>query len=208
MCSTVEAAPLDRDFSVGVIDEVQLLADPQRGPAWTRAFLGLRVLANLPLWMLQLVLLVHLLVVLALPSLKLLVLCPAAAAFAGLHLSVPVDGAVVVTLVASLKATSTSAPAARCLLLHILLLLILQVKELHVCGEEGAGTLVESLLLQCGDIVGNRNKRVSLASVKVRLEKKGVGRGCRGGAVDADRDVRTSEGRLETHLQRMRTAGS
>ncbi|CDJ34122.1 Helicase conserved C-terminal domain containing protein, related [Eimeria mitis] len=58
VCSTVEAAPLDKDFSVGVIDEVQLLADPQRGPAWTRAFLGLRARTHLPLRMLLLALLV------------------------------------------------------------------------------------------------------------------------------------------------------
>ncbi|CDI85981.1 helicase, putative [Eimeria praecox] len=109
VCSTVEAAPLDKDFSVGVIDEVQLMGDPQRGPAWTRAFLGLRVLLQL--------------------------------------LALPVF-----------------------MLVALLLLLKLLVKELHVCGEEGAEPLVESLLLQCGDIVVGKDKKASLASVKVETE--------------------------------------
>lgn len=43
MSCTVEAAPLHRKFQVAVIDEAQFLTDEQRGAAWTRAFLGLRV---------------------------------------------------------------------------------------------------------------------------------------------------------------------
>ena len=34
---------MSRPFDCGVIDEIQFLGDDQRGPAWTRAFLGLRV---------------------------------------------------------------------------------------------------------------------------------------------------------------------
>ena len=40
--ATVELAPLDRDFDVVVIDEIQMIADSFRGWAWTRALLGLR----------------------------------------------------------------------------------------------------------------------------------------------------------------------
>lgn len=39
---TVEKADLTKTYTVAVIDEVQLLADSQRGDAWTRAILGLR----------------------------------------------------------------------------------------------------------------------------------------------------------------------
>ena len=39
---TVEKADLSKTYAVAVIDEVQLLADSQRGDAWTRAILGLR----------------------------------------------------------------------------------------------------------------------------------------------------------------------
>lgn len=39
---TVEKADIDRLYEVAIIDEVQLLADLQRGDAWTRAILGLR----------------------------------------------------------------------------------------------------------------------------------------------------------------------
>lgn len=39
---TVEKADLAKTYAVAVIDEVQLLADSQRGDAWTRAILGLR----------------------------------------------------------------------------------------------------------------------------------------------------------------------
>lgn len=40
--STVEKLNLDQTYDVAVIDEIQLLADSQRGCAWTRALLGLR----------------------------------------------------------------------------------------------------------------------------------------------------------------------
>ena len=36
--STIEMAKLQHDFNCCVIDEIQMLADPQRGWAWTRAF--------------------------------------------------------------------------------------------------------------------------------------------------------------------------
>ncbi|KAJ3314118.1 RNA helicase, partial [Gonapodya sp. JEL0774] len=39
---TVEMADLSRKFDVAVIDEIQLLADPHRGWAWTNAVLGLQ----------------------------------------------------------------------------------------------------------------------------------------------------------------------
>jgi hypothetical protein len=39
---TVELAQLDRDFDVLVIDEIQMIEDPDRGFAWTRALLGSR----------------------------------------------------------------------------------------------------------------------------------------------------------------------
>ncbi|MEA4814417.1 MAG: helicase-related protein [Oscillospiraceae bacterium] len=42
LCCTVEKANLGYDYDVAVIDEVQLLADSQRGDAWTGAILGLR----------------------------------------------------------------------------------------------------------------------------------------------------------------------
>ena len=38
---TVEKADLGRSYGVAVIDEIQMLADSQRGDAWTRAVLGL-----------------------------------------------------------------------------------------------------------------------------------------------------------------------
>ncbi|KAI0747710.1 P-loop containing nucleoside triphosphate hydrolase protein [Daedaleopsis nitida] len=38
---TVEMSPLGSDFDVAVIDEIQLIADSQRGGAWTAALLGL-----------------------------------------------------------------------------------------------------------------------------------------------------------------------
>ncbi|KAL4955109.1 P-loop containing nucleoside triphosphate hydrolase protein [Aspergillus filifer] len=38
--NTVEMVALGRQYEVGVIDEIQMIADPQRGWAWTRAFLG------------------------------------------------------------------------------------------------------------------------------------------------------------------------
>lgn len=39
---TVEKVSLEKEYDVAVIDEVQMLADSQRGDAWTRAILGLR----------------------------------------------------------------------------------------------------------------------------------------------------------------------
>lgn len=39
---TVEMMPLARIFDVAVIDEIQMIADPSRGSAWTQALLGLR----------------------------------------------------------------------------------------------------------------------------------------------------------------------
>lgn len=40
---TVEMASLEKCFDVAVIDEIQMIGDAQRGWAWTRAFLGLKV---------------------------------------------------------------------------------------------------------------------------------------------------------------------
>ncbi|PLB49006.1 putative mitochondrial ATP-dependent RNA helicase Suv3 [Aspergillus steynii IBT 23096] len=42
ICNTVEMVDIAESFEVGVIDEIQMLADPQRGWAWTRALLGSR----------------------------------------------------------------------------------------------------------------------------------------------------------------------
>ncbi|EDO18162.1 hypothetical protein Kpol_1031p69 [Vanderwaltozyma polyspora DSM 70294] len=39
---TVEMVPLNRQFDVLVLDEIQMLADPERGWAWTNAVLGAR----------------------------------------------------------------------------------------------------------------------------------------------------------------------
>lgn len=39
---TVEMANINRRWDVAVIDEIQLIGDPQRGWAWTRAFFGLQ----------------------------------------------------------------------------------------------------------------------------------------------------------------------
>ena len=41
MACTVEMAPTEELLDCAVLDEVQLLADPQRGWAWTRAYMGL-----------------------------------------------------------------------------------------------------------------------------------------------------------------------
>ena len=41
MSSTVEMLDLNAEYDVGVIDECQMVRDPQRGGAWTRAILGL-----------------------------------------------------------------------------------------------------------------------------------------------------------------------
>jgi ATP-dependent RNA helicase SUPV3L1/SUV3 len=40
--ATVELAPTNEEFDVVVIDEIQMLCDPFRGFAWTRALLGIR----------------------------------------------------------------------------------------------------------------------------------------------------------------------
>lgn len=40
--STVEMATLNRTLDVAVIDEIQLISDPDRGWAWTQALLGLK----------------------------------------------------------------------------------------------------------------------------------------------------------------------
>jgi ATP-dependent RNA helicase SUPV3L1/SUV3 len=39
---TVEMTNLEKDYEVAVIDEIQMIKDPQRGWAWTRALLGLK----------------------------------------------------------------------------------------------------------------------------------------------------------------------
>ncbi|KAH8889812.1 hypothetical protein GQ53DRAFT_689784 [Thozetella sp. PMI_491] len=39
---TVEMSPINERFDVAVIDEIQMLADPDRGWAWTQAFLGIQ----------------------------------------------------------------------------------------------------------------------------------------------------------------------
>jgi ATP-dependent RNA helicase SUPV3L1/SUV3 len=39
---TIEMAPLNRKFDVAVIDEIQVIADRDRGSAWTNALLGLQ----------------------------------------------------------------------------------------------------------------------------------------------------------------------
>ncbi|CAD6893381.1 unnamed protein product [Tilletia controversa] len=41
MSCTIEMASLDKEVDVGVIDEIQMIADPGRGAAWTAAVLGL-----------------------------------------------------------------------------------------------------------------------------------------------------------------------
>ena len=40
--ATVEMADLDLHYNIAVIDEAQLMADPDRGHSWTRAILGLK----------------------------------------------------------------------------------------------------------------------------------------------------------------------
>lgn len=39
---TIEMADINADYDVAVIDEIQMIGDPERGAGWTRAFLGLR----------------------------------------------------------------------------------------------------------------------------------------------------------------------
>ncbi|KAG9318066.1 P-loop containing nucleoside triphosphate hydrolase protein [Chiua virens] len=41
MSSTVEMASFDKTLDVAVVDEIQMIADPERGSAWTNAVLGL-----------------------------------------------------------------------------------------------------------------------------------------------------------------------
>lgn len=40
---TVEMADLDKTYECAVIDEIQMIGDVQRGWAWSRAFLGIKV---------------------------------------------------------------------------------------------------------------------------------------------------------------------
>ncbi|TFJ82406.1 hypothetical protein NSK_006315 [Nannochloropsis salina CCMP1776] len=40
--ATVEMCSLRQDYDVAVLDEIQMIGDPERGHAWTRALLGLR----------------------------------------------------------------------------------------------------------------------------------------------------------------------
>ena len=40
--ATVEMAPTYEEFDVVVIDEIQMISDPYRGYAWTRALMGIR----------------------------------------------------------------------------------------------------------------------------------------------------------------------
>ena len=42
MASTIEMADFDENYDIAVIDEAQLVADPDRGHSWTKAILGLR----------------------------------------------------------------------------------------------------------------------------------------------------------------------
>lgn len=42
ICSTIEMVDMTQDYRVAVIDEMQMLFDPDRGWAWTQAFLGVR----------------------------------------------------------------------------------------------------------------------------------------------------------------------
>jgi len=42
MASTIEMADFDEDYDIAVIDEAQMVTDPDRGHSWTKAILGLR----------------------------------------------------------------------------------------------------------------------------------------------------------------------
>lgn len=42
VCSTIEKLDIDEIYDVAVIDEIQMIANSQRGQAWTRALLGLK----------------------------------------------------------------------------------------------------------------------------------------------------------------------
>lgn len=39
---TIEKLDINEEYEVGIIDEIQMIKDEQRGPAWTRALLGLK----------------------------------------------------------------------------------------------------------------------------------------------------------------------
>ena len=41
VCSTIEKLDIGREYDVAVIDEIQMIANSQRGQAWTRALLGI-----------------------------------------------------------------------------------------------------------------------------------------------------------------------
>lgn len=42
ICCTIEKLDLSEDYEVGIIDEIQMIDNDQRGAAWTRALLGLK----------------------------------------------------------------------------------------------------------------------------------------------------------------------
>lgn len=42
MAATIEMADFEEDYDIAVIDEAQMVADPDRGHSWTKAILGLR----------------------------------------------------------------------------------------------------------------------------------------------------------------------
>ena len=39
---TIETADLQMEYDVAIIDEIQMIADVERGSAWTQAFLALK----------------------------------------------------------------------------------------------------------------------------------------------------------------------
>ena len=39
---TIEKLNINEEYEVGIIDEIQMIKDDQRGAAWTRALLGLK----------------------------------------------------------------------------------------------------------------------------------------------------------------------
>ena len=43
MACTIETVNLDASYECGVIDEIQMIGDLERGSAWTNALLGLKV---------------------------------------------------------------------------------------------------------------------------------------------------------------------
>lgn len=42
MSCTIEMADINNEYDVAVIDEIQMIEDPERGYAWTNALLGLK----------------------------------------------------------------------------------------------------------------------------------------------------------------------